>query len=197
MALSNRAPDWNWWRHVPTVTLHEAVALSLNIDPKQLRRAGTRALIAGTQFDEGPEFERRLALAKRCLGDTLLGPVNQSAVRYYDEAAAVRLRDFAAWARSVEWQIPQELAQLAAGGDQSGKAPDPEPNERLTLPEQVRLLSQTMPAERARARIEKAFRFREVDYQPRMLFGTTMRELIGTPGGWSCLGSRGNRLRRP
>jgi len=46
MALANRAPDWDWWRHVPTVALHEAVALSLNIDPKQLRRASTRALMA-------------------------------------------------------------------------------------------------------------------------------------------------------
>jgi hypothetical protein len=81
MALSNRAPDWDWWRHVPTVTLHEAVALSLNIDPKQLRRASTRALMAGRQFDEGPQFERRLALANRCLGDTLPGPVNHLAVR--------------------------------------------------------------------------------------------------------------------
>ena len=171
MAIANRAPDWDWWRHVPTVALHEAVALSLNIDPKQLRRASTRALLAGRQFDEGPEFERRLALAKRCLGDTLPGPVNQLAVRYYDEAAAVRLRDFAAWADPVEWQIPPELARLApAGGEQSGNAPDPEPNERLTLPEQFRLLARIMPEERARARIEKAFRLKEIIYQPNFAF---------------------------
>jgi hypothetical protein len=138
------------------VTLHEAAALSLNIDPKQLRRASTRALMAGRQFDEGPEFEQRLALAKRCLGDTLPGPVNHMAVRYYDEPAAVRLRDFAAWAHSVEWQIPPELARVAAGGDQSGNATDPEPDERLTLPEQARLLARTMPEERAKARIEES-----------------------------------------
>jgi hypothetical protein len=42
----------------------------------------------------------------------------------------------------------------------------PRPNERLTLPEQVRLLAQIMPEERARARIEKAFRLREIDYHP-------------------------------
>jgi hypothetical protein len=43
----------------------------------------------------------------------------------------------------------------------------PHPSERLTLPEQVRLLAQTMPAERARSRIDKAFRFREIEYEPR------------------------------
>jgi hypothetical protein len=167
MALSNRAPDWDWWRHVPTVTLHEAVTLSLNIDPKQFRRASARASTAGRQLDEGAEFERRLALAKRCLGDTLPGPVNHLAVRYYDEAAAVRLGDFAAWAHSVEWQIPPQLARLAAGREQSGTATaDPDPSERLTLPEQVRLLAQTMPADRAKARIDKAFRLREIGYQP-------------------------------
>lgn len=167
MAPSNRTPDWAWWRHVPTVTLDEAVALSLNIDPRQLRRASTLALMAGRRFDEGPEFERRLALANRCLGDTLPGPVNPLGVRYYDEAAAVRLREFAAWAHSVEWRFPSELARLGpAAGEQSRNAPDPDPNEHLTLPEQLQLLARTMPEERARARIDKAFRFREVNYQP-------------------------------
>jgi hypothetical protein len=131
MAVSNRAPDWGWWSHVPTVTLHEAVALSLNIDPKQLRRASTHALIAGRQFDEGPEFERRLALANRCLGDTLPGPLNQLSVHYYNEAAAVRLREFARWAHSVEWRVPPELARLA-GREQSGNAPILDPQEHVT-----------------------------------------------------------------
>lgn len=41
-----------------------------------------------------------------------------------------------------------------------------DPNERLTLPEQVRLLAQVMPEDQARARIDKAFRLREIRYQP-------------------------------
>jgi hypothetical protein len=43
---------------------------------------------------------------------------------------------------------------------------NPGPNERLTLPEQIRLLAEVIPEDRARARIEKAFRFREIRYQP-------------------------------
>ena len=35
-------------------------------------------------------------------------------MRYCDEAAAVWLRDFAAWTQSVKWEIPPELAGLAA-----------------------------------------------------------------------------------
>src|SRR5882762_5634217 len=109
MASANRAPDWDWWRHVPTVALHEAVALSLNIDPKQLRRASTRSLMAGRRFAEGPEFERRLALANRCLGDSLPGPTNWRDMYINDAGPMVRLPDFVAWAHSVEWQIPPEL----------------------------------------------------------------------------------------
>jgi hypothetical protein len=167
MALSDRAPDWVWWRHVPTVALHEAVALSLNINPRQLRRASTHALPAGRQFEEGPDFEQRLTLARRCLSATLPGPENSVAVRYYDEAPVVKLRDFAEWARFVEWEIPPELARLAIGdGAREIHATNPEPNESLTLPVQVRLLARVIPEDRARARIEKAFRFREVVFQP-------------------------------
>jgi hypothetical protein len=110
--VSERAPDWGWWRHVPTVALHEAVALTLNIDPKQLRRASTRNLLAGRQFEEGPEFEMRLALAKRCLGDTLPGPLNSVSLDFEGGTATVRLREFAKWALSVEWHIPPELTRL-------------------------------------------------------------------------------------
>lgn len=138
MTLSNRSPDWDWWRHVPKVALHEAVALSLNLDPKRLRRASTHALLAGKQFDEGLEFERRLALANRCLGDTLPGPLNIAAWHYEDAKPLVRLRDFAVWADSVEWHIPLELARLT-GNEQSGEgaefAQQPEPGAGIVMPE--------------------------------------------------------------
>ncbi len=43
---------------------------------------------------------------------------------------------------------------------------DLDPNERLTLSKQVQLLARTMPEEHAKGRIDKAFRFRELAYQP-------------------------------
>ena len=148
------------------MTLYEAVALTLSIDPRHLRRANTNAIMAGRRYDEGPEFEKLLALAKRCLGETLPGPLNHAGVSYYDEDPTVRLRDFAVWAHSISWHMPTELARLAVGDKQSGQMADPNPNERLTLPEQVSLLAQIMPEDRAIARIEKAFRLKEIIYQP-------------------------------
>jgi hypothetical protein len=52
-------------------------------------------------FREGPEFEKRLLLAQRCLGDTL-PTIDSVASHYLGDDPVVRLRDFAAWARSIE-----------------------------------------------------------------------------------------------
>jgi hypothetical protein len=117
MPPCNRAPDWGFWVHVPSVTLHEGVALSLNIDPKRLRRPTGRAIIAGKRYDEGPDFDRRLELSKRCLGDSLPGPENGVVVWYFEDEARVRLRNFASWGRSIGWSLPQELEQLGARED--------------------------------------------------------------------------------
>jgi hypothetical protein len=109
----NRAPDWRIWQHLPTAKLHEAVALSLNIDPKRLDWrpddfSGRR------QFNEGREFDNRMFLGVRCLGETLLGPENRWAVHWDAADPIVRLLDFAAWAVSVGWTSLAELSGLAA-----------------------------------------------------------------------------------
>jgi hypothetical protein len=136
MALStDRNPNWGTWAHVPSVTLPEAVALSLNIDPHKLRPNPHSWKAGRLLFQEGLEFENRLMLAERCLGETLPGPVNKMAVRYYDTDALVRLPEFAAWAQSVEWQIPAELARLS-GNDRKQPTNARNPNEGLTLPSQ-------------------------------------------------------------
>lgn len=146
---ADRTPNWRIWLHVPTAKLHECVALSPNIDPNKLQISPTSWMAGKRMFSEGQAFKDRLFLAERSLGRTL------------------RLGEFAAWAASVEWDIPSELASLADVSGRSGEpALAPDPNERLTLPEQVRILIQVMPEDRARARIEKAFRFRDVAYQP-------------------------------
>jgi hypothetical protein len=103
------APDWSYWRLVPTVTLLEAVSLSLNIDPRKLvpHPAGGRfAGIAITRIAP-PELYHRLDLAMRCVGETL--PAAKS--RYGKEH--VRLYSFTAWATGLEWDLPSELEALA------------------------------------------------------------------------------------
>jgi hypothetical protein len=103
---STKSPDWGWWRHVPTVTLREPVALSLNIDP-----ARSLELLS---FHERREFEKRQALATRCLGEALDGPLNWAVVHYEGAEPVVSFKAFATWAIDVDWQIPAELAQLAS-----------------------------------------------------------------------------------
>jgi hypothetical protein len=113
--------------------LHEAVALSLDIDPAKVRKAYLSGGLM--RCDEGREFDVRLMLAERCLGATLHGPLNWLAVRYYDARPSIGLQTFAAWARSVGWEMPAELAGLA-GDSMKSTHPNPQPDEPLVLSEQ-------------------------------------------------------------
>jgi hypothetical protein len=109
-----RAPDWRTWKNIPTVTLYEAVALSLGIDPKKLRLNPKMQLFnAGKRYNEGAEFDARLFLVRRCLGESLPGPINFVDVHYNDSDPMVRLSSFVEWARSVRWELPAELQQVA------------------------------------------------------------------------------------
>lgn len=110
---NGRLPNWDFWRFVPQVKLWEGVALSMNIEPTQVRGGASRQVRAWIH-EESDDFTNRLLLATRCLGDRKpLRPISP----YYPfealEVAEVRLADFAAWAKSVGWSIPDELAQLA------------------------------------------------------------------------------------
>jgi hypothetical protein len=106
------------------VTLREAVALSLNIDPSK-----SRELLG---FGERKMFEKRLALAKRCLGDNLPGPLNFAVWHYEDAEPVVSLKAFATWAISVDWQIPSALAELS--GSTGRPLRDPEPPTAIVYP---------------------------------------------------------------
>lgn len=145
----DRAPDWSIWRHIPTAKLHEAVALSLNIEPKKLRRNPRGRLTGKPSFDEGQEFNDRVFLAERCLGNTLPGPVNFPAMRYFDEDPVVRLTEFARWAVSVGWTVPSELETLGVvTRSPDREVADSDPNEQR--PKQARV--QNRPASRPPSR---------------------------------------------
>ena len=138
-----RPVDWSEWQHAHHVKLIEAIALSLDIDPNQMRlhphgwMAGPGAVIA----DEGDEFARRLRMAGRALGNELevVAPVMGSQAR-----SGVVLARFAGWVRDVvRWDAPSELVELA--GPQAGESTkaasvsnDPEP---LTTGDMAALLA--------------------------------------------------------
>jgi hypothetical protein len=98
---ANGAPDWEWWKHVPNVTLREAVALSLNLDPTH------------SWLLRGREFERRQSLATRCLGESLDGPLNWPAVAIEGDEPVVRLQAFASWALGIGLDLPEAFSELA------------------------------------------------------------------------------------
>jgi hypothetical protein len=114
---ASRTPDWGWWRHVPTLTLREAVALSLNLDP-----ARSMELLSS---QERREFGKRQTLATRCLGESLDGPLNSAVVHYEGVEPVVRLKTFAAWSIGVEWDVPAGLVELADGTRQSRRPVEP------------------------------------------------------------------------
>jgi hypothetical protein len=127
----------------------------------QVRSAGVRIL-----YYIAPAYGKR-TVCGAAHSECVWGSTERHSAPCLCSTPVVGLRDFAVWARSVEWDIPSELASLAgASAERPTSAPNPDPNERLTLPEQVRLLARVMPADRAKARIEKAFRFREIACQP-------------------------------
>jgi hypothetical protein len=102
-------PNWRKWKAVPRVTLREGIALSLNVEPGQLK--------------ESKEFGDRLFVAIR----NLHGALKAKAAIVDDPAEClVSLSEFAAWAISVEWKIPDEFTSLT----EAQRWPTPRDNKR-------------------------------------------------------------------
>jgi hypothetical protein len=115
-------PNWPKWRAVPHVTLREGVALSLNVEPGQCK--------------ESKEFGERLFVAIRNLHAALKAkaPIVNGAAECF-----VSLSEFAVWAISVGWKIPEEFTSLAERRptptlrDNKREAPELTTRERETL----------------------------------------------------------------
>jgi hypothetical protein len=110
------------------VKLYEAVALSLNIAPETLRHDPHSWMAGRRLFNENQEFRDRLFIAERNL--QALGPLNTRGIRYYDEDPVVGLPAFAAWAVSIDWELPGELAKLVAAPSAKPVADVPNENDQ-------------------------------------------------------------------
>lgn len=105
---SVRPPKWEEvWRHIHAVRIWEAVALSLDIEPSRVRDRGNRH--GADRFNESKVFKKRLLRASRSSHDELPRIEGSG----YSEDSKVTLSQFAAWAKSIGWDIPDELAALA------------------------------------------------------------------------------------
>jgi hypothetical protein len=108
---ADRTPDWDTWRLISDPMLWQCVALSLNIDPHQVRTHRIGGTVEHPAFNESREFDRRLYIASENLHGAL------RCTRVFADShvkSRVSLRQFAGWVREVaEWRAPAELLAMA------------------------------------------------------------------------------------
>lgn len=111
---SDKMPDWEYWRHMPEVSLWQAVALSLNDNPDNF--IYTRRIVSGATVDEYFSGNRDASKRLRLL------IANHSDRRHFSACTLnmgdprlsyVRLPEFAAWASAMNWDgLPRELVMM-------------------------------------------------------------------------------------
>ena len=113
--------DWDHWLNMPTVSIGQAVALSLGKDPDKMSQTrtcdGWKYLDDSfkTEEEENKFYKRCRLLINNAFSDKnirstecLLVGINQS----QNHTAKIHLEYFPEWAISVNWDIPKELKSL-------------------------------------------------------------------------------------
>ncbi|MBK9162231.1 MAG: hypothetical protein IPM27_12020 [Nitrosomonadales bacterium] len=115
---NERIPRWSKWRLMPEVKKWEAVALSLNIEPGEVKTDHNAWMGAAHPFDEGEEFNDRLEILKKHSSNRTHFPTPciLNMANWYN--CEVRLDEFAAWCAHVGFAIPPELSALAKAAPQ-------------------------------------------------------------------------------
>ena len=120
-----KKPDWNEWSLMPRVELWQAVALSMDLEPHDLHRdVHTPLLGFGSFFKPNSfpssaverEFEKRLRILEANLEDSAKFP--DAVINRELRRSIVELPEFSAWAASVGWEIPDELATKSPEADE-------------------------------------------------------------------------------
>ena len=120
---ADTSPDWNYWRQMPHELLWKAVALSCDIDPRRERLpdcsycANRPRWGVAVPDDRYRVFHDRLEIATARISELSDAPLNMSDVN----DVRIELARFAAWALSMEWEIPQALASMAETGAKASK----------------------------------------------------------------------------
>jgi hypothetical protein len=112
---TSTSPDWNYWRQMPDEVLWKAVALSCNIEPRRERLPDSSYWINHTRWGDARQDDRyrlfhdRLEIATARIGELDVAALSEGGTN----AARINLPRFAAWAVSMQWDIPQQLADIA------------------------------------------------------------------------------------
>lgn len=130
------APDWSHWLNMTTMSIEDAVNLSLNIDPRIVTEKGFQ-FARGLKNEHSMEIQERLrpyrtrlqqveaALAARTLASNFGSqpiPLDRSQIR-------IELQNFIEWVTTlpIKWELPTEMESLI-----SSKAPRKDNPKELT-----------------------------------------------------------------
>ena len=150
--------DWRYWRHMPEVMQWEACALSLNINPDNMKHhpqawmhgpgSGPEFTAASFPNEAGQiEFHKRVCLLSASLFSSGYFTAVKNLVMGGRHLAPVNLREFAAWALHVELEgVPPELVEMA----QTKTAPAPMQEPQAMTPSPAPVASETVEQRRAR-----------------------------------------------
>ena len=120
------AIDWRYWRHMPEIRQWEACALSLNINPDNMKHhpqawmagPGNGPIFTDASFPSGVvqiEFDKRVRLLGASLFSSGYFTAVNNLVMGGRHLATVNPGEFAAWALHVELEaMPPELVAMAA-----------------------------------------------------------------------------------
>lgn len=108
LAREPAKPNWQVWSNVYSLELWEAIALSLDIDPRRVRF---------DPRDDKPDFNRdgqafadRFEVARRQRATTF---EVTSVSPFQPHRTGVTLSSFVTWAHSIGWTLPQEMAAVS------------------------------------------------------------------------------------
>ena len=106
-----KCPDWNLVKHLGSIKLWEAVALSLEIDPACLGQFSD-SIYPTMQDRDGKRFEYRLQTAESHLHTSLPVEIHvENLGRKYQ--STVSLRKFVKWAiHATPWDLPRQFKEL-------------------------------------------------------------------------------------
>lgn len=141
MQAQEVAVNWQVWQHVPDARLWEAVALSLNRDPRSINVHPQSWMGNDLIFEESRPFTDRLLIAERNLTASGSGLRARSLVVGTRCQCSVSLAEFAAWALSLPWDIPPEMERMAASASMSVPGDVPVTESPVTARERNTLLT--------------------------------------------------------
>ena len=99
--------DWDLWLEMPTVTIGQACALSLNIDPDKMTHGDK----------EKNDFQKRLKLLIEIV--FFMSNIRVSSTNSENIDSEIYLESFVEWALDIKWDIPKELKILVTAKERN------------------------------------------------------------------------------